>query len=527
MLAYYAAAVLAHLDVPQRSYLCRTLVQRPYRTESRCEESEDGPLMTRPPSGRHAMNYMRAEQQKLTAKAGRLTTCSATISTTPLLARIASCSSRHDADPRRAQQDASIGKTPITQAAASESVAQTLTYRCQAASRQPIYSGGARGSKRYDKNHYNLSSAQVTCRIVCRTVCSRHAKQARCGGVPVTHGFVLSARHGHGLRTGTVTKLHGVCKVKSAFSQHTQTSIPFYEQTRAAALTEVRSQGPAALAPGMGAIFSSVSSSKWSDGGVVQQQPHPPPQTPLLALVAVVKEVVANAYVHQIEGVRIPCVRDADIAAVTRALEAITAEDLGLKPMGHMMVVPRTLHSSTDIRYLHVTEREDQYSIGIFLLPPGAEMPLHDHPYMHVLSQLLYGGMTLTAMDWVGDPAERRAKVTQHLEIEAPYSMKLTPEQYNLHEMRAGPEGCAFLDVLVPPYKEDTSSRDCTYYEIAEGEAEREAADGGSSCGGGGGSGGGSGGSGGEDSSVLLIPCDPPQSFHVIHGTLGAGLQIQ
>ncbi len=42
------------------------------------------------------------------------------------------------------------------------------------------------------------------------------------------------------------------------------------------------------------------------------------------------------------------------------------------------------------VQYLHVGEVPGRYSAGIFVSPRGAQMPLHDHLGMVVLSQVLY-----------------------------------------------------------------------------------------------------------------------------------------
>lgn len=51
------------------------------------------------------------------------------------------------------------------------------------------------------------------------------------------------------------------------------------------------------------------------------------------------------------------------------------------------------------IRYVHIQEVKDCYSIGIFVFPPRSIIPLHDHPHMAVLSRILYGEILVQAYD--------------------------------------------------------------------------------------------------------------------------------
>jgi plant cysteine oxidase len=156
------------------------------------------------------------------------------------------------------------------------------------------------------------------------------------------------------------------------------------------------------------------------------------------------------------------------------------------------------------VRYLHVAEIEGTYSVGVFVFPPRAMIPLHDHPGMCVLSRVLYGTVTKKSLDLEREPAvqqpraswlssmlwphhqnyhtstatnnfsspapshppAKNAKLAKRTETEvlhAPAVTVLYPYEGNLHEFVAGPEGAAVLDVLLPPYG---NHRDCTFYYI-------------------------------------------------------------
>lgn len=62
-------------------------------------------------------------------------------------------------------------------------------------------------------------------------------------------------------------------------------------------------------------------------------------------------------------------------------------------PPIHERIVPhhRYHRAGNIVRYLHAREVADKYTVGIFIFPPGASIPLHDHPSMVVISRVLYG----------------------------------------------------------------------------------------------------------------------------------------
>ena len=68
----------------------------------------------------------------------------------------------------------------------------------------------------------------------------------------------------------------------------------------------------------------------------------------------------------------------------------------------HELITPRQYGQMAGcVRYLHITERQNLYSIGVFIFPPSARIPLHDHPNMAVLSRVLYGEVTARSFDLI------------------------------------------------------------------------------------------------------------------------------
>jgi len=170
--------------------------------------------------------------------------------------------------------------------------------------------------------------------------------------------------------------------------------------------------------------------------------------------------------------------RSGDLKGAAALLDELTATDLGLSP-SHLPAAPA-------IGYQHIYEDQD-LSVGIFMLPKGTSIPLHDHPQMTVLSKLLFGKLDVVSFDMPSDHAQvqGRHKLDEFgllkgrhprklhcgpckrevLEAPAPTEW-LHPLQGNIHQFTAL-EDCAILDILTPPY-EDAAGRSCHYYKVME-----------------------------------------------------------
>ena len=165
-------------------------------------------------------------------------------------------------------------------------------------------------------------------------------------------------------------------------------------------------------------------------------------------------------------------------SALFAALDEIQCEDVALDPSRSLSI--------RDIEYLHIYG-DSALSIGIFVFPPSACIPLHDHPEMTVLSRVLYGGVHVRSFDWAGDVDEahvrdprdaRPAVLVRDAWQRGPCTMALGPRDGNIHAFTADPtRGCAILDVIAPPYS-DRDGRSCHYFAEMRPGAEAEEKDG-------------------------------------------------
>ena len=246
----------------------------------------------------------------------------------------------------------------------------------------------------------------------------------------------------------------------------------------------------------------------------------------------------------------------------------------------HCSIQVRPIHdqispsNSDAVRYVHLSKAPEQYSMGIFVFPPHAKIPLHDHPGMCVLSRVIYGDLRRLSLDlprrrrcsnhrprrrhhnnsssrsWLpcrtrdatdadaavgaGAPQQRRLAYKNRADrLQAPDCAVLYPYEGNLHEFVAGPNGAAMLDGLLPPYDVE-NDRDCTFYHIQQDlsrdeekqqllllEEENGDEEGGDVAFGT--SGGSSSSSNSENhqrgTPCWIVPTGQPEDFHCISGT--------
>ncbi|KAA0725606.1 2-aminoethanethiol dioxygenase [Triplophysa tibetana] len=162
----------------------------------------------------------------------------------------------------------------------------------------------------------------------------------------------------------------------------------------------------------------------------------------------------------------------------------ITAEDLNIAP-------PKKLSASSEkppsapVTYMHICET-DAFSMGVFLLTPGASIPLHDHPGMNGVLKVLYGTVDIRCYDKLDEATGAEAEHESQGEAVSRAVLRssgqftaqsgpcvLSPAKDNLHEIDAVDGPAAFLDILAPPYGPD-DGRDCHYYKVLQTAGRKE-----------------------------------------------------
>lgn len=154
------------------------------------------------------------------------------------------------------------------------------------------------------------------------------------------------------------------------------------------------------------------------------------------------------------------------IEVLRDAFAAISLQELGIQKDAEDMEARSGSCSKGKIMYLHIKE-DKNLSLGIFCLPKGATIPLHDHPGMTVLSRVLYGNMHVKSFDWIDEETNEAVQVLNCNVTASDAPLVLFPKSGgNIHSFTAITP-CAVLDLLAPPYLPH-EGRDCTYFREVE-----------------------------------------------------------
>ncbi|KAG5184003.1 cysteamine dioxygenase, partial [Tribonema minus] len=113
--------------------------------------------------------------------------------------------------------------------------------------------------------------------------------------------------------------------------------------------------------------------------------------------------------------------------------------------------------------FVPLHSRAATYAVGVFVLPPLATLPLHDHRGMTVVSRVLLGCAEVASTDWVDVDRHIASAITTEM-VHPPACHVVLPDHKNIHKIVAGAQGCTFLEVLIPAYDDDAHR--CTYFKV-------------------------------------------------------------
>lgn len=188
-------------------------------------------------------------------------------------------------------------------------------------------------------------------------------------------------------------------------------------------------------------------------------------------------------------------------------LAQLKAADIGLA--ANDLLFPRSLfYTRLPVKFMDI-HAEDDFTITAFVVSPNQQIPLHDHPDMYGLIKCIAGKIRVTSYSRL--PADRPYVVPAiisscisatdrvHLipcakqgDVEAVAEdesvLVLTPDRGNIHEVRAEDGSSGFVDVLAPPYSQES---DCRYFRVIGSAVDRSS----------------------EQEICWLLPVHPPSNY--------------
>jgi hypothetical protein len=127
-----------------------------------------------------------------------------------------------------------------------------------------------------------------------------------------------------------------------------------------------------------------------------------------------------------------------------------------------------------DFDYIDIINNKPNFTAGVFLVPKGNSLPLHNHPNMIVCTKLLFGKILIKNYDRINSNNDNnnnnfdndffKVKEKEKILLEINDISILTPFENNIHSIHAL-EDSAFFDIILPAY-DDESGRECDYYKI-------------------------------------------------------------
>jgi hypothetical protein len=117
-----------------------------------------------------------------------------------------------------------------------------------------------------------------------------------------------------------------------------------------------------------------------------------------------------------------------------------------------------------EINYINILN-DQYYSVGLFFIPKGFNIPLHDHKNLLVLSRCLLGRLEIVSYDKVdiNDKTVQffEARLTGKKILKQGDINILTPYYKNYHQIKAL-EDSILLDIIIPDYGKE----ECKYYKV-------------------------------------------------------------